>query len=220
MDEICAMNYLAHLVLGGSDSDVRLGNFIGDSVKGNQLNDYPDSVAAGIRFHRWVDHFADGHPTASHARAALRHRLGRLAPVGVDLLYDHFLAKHFSFCCPDLGELESYAKLVLEDLATRKVEMPLRSQRFFEGMRQHNWLMGYATELEMQEVCLAMDQRIAKRLGVPSNLGELFIAAEEFGWSELEDEFFLFWQEFRHKAVLALDHPHSSLSLNASAAEK
>ena len=47
LGEIRHVNYLAHLVLGGADSDVRLGNFIGDSVKGNRLTDYPAPVAQG-----------------------------------------------------------------------------------------------------------------------------------------------------------------------------
>jgi hypothetical protein len=59
---LARMNYLAHLVLGGADSDVRLGNFIGDSVKGNRLTDYPAPVAQGIRFHRWVDSFCRRSP--------------------------------------------------------------------------------------------------------------------------------------------------------------
>jgi hypothetical protein len=105
--------------LGGTDSDVRLGNFIGDSIKGNQLNRYPEGVAEGIRFHRWVDHFADSHPIALDARAALRSRLDRLAPVGVDMLYDHFLAKNFNRCCPDLPSLAEYAQHVMLDLEGR-----------------------------------------------------------------------------------------------------
>jgi acyl carrier protein phosphodiesterase len=214
------MNYLAHLVLGGTDSDVRLGNFIGDSVKGNQLKRYPEGVAKGIRFHRWVDYFADGHPIARKARAALRPRLDRLAPVGVDMLYDHFLAKNFSRCCPDLPSLHHYAQHVMLDLEGRKMEMPARSQRFFEGMRRHQWLVGYATQSGIEEVCRAMDQRIAIRLGVPSNLAHVIDAAQAFGWSELEDQFFLFWEEFRRKAILAHEHPRDTFSMEVFSAEK
>ena len=220
MGEIYTMNYLAHLVLGGTDSDVRLGNFIGDSVKGNQLNRYPDEVARGIRFHRWVDHFADGHPIARRARAALRPRLDRLAPVGVDMLYDHFLAKNFNRCCPDLPSLDQYAQQVMLDLDGRKTEMPARSQRFFEGMRRYNWLVGYSTQSGMEEVCRAMDQRIAMRLGVSSNLTSVFDAAQGVGWSELEDQFFVFWEEFWRKAVLTLENPREPFTMELFAAEK
>ena len=220
LDEIYTMNYLAHLVLGGTDSDVRLGNFIGDSIKGNQLNRYPEGVAEGIRFHRWVDHFADSHPIALDARAALRPRLDRLAPVGVDMLYDHFLAKNFNRCCPDLPSLGEYAQHVMLDLEGRRMEMPARSQRFFEGMRRYNWLVGYSTQSDMEEVCRAMDQRIAARLGIPSNLEVVFDSAHAFGWSELEDHFFQFWEEFRRKAVLQLEHPRDTCSLEVFTAEK
>jgi len=220
LGEIRHVNYLAHLVLGGADSDVRLGNFIGDSVKGNRLTDYPPPVARGIRFHRWVDSFADEHPAALHARAALRPRLGRLASVGVDLLYDHFLAKHFDRCCPDLMGLERYAQEVMADLALRKNEMPLRSQRFFTAMQDHNWLVGYGLQKGMEAVCRSMDNRIALRLGVPANLKELFAAAEDFGVPVLEDEFFLFWEEFRRKAPIELRRQTRAFASPGMAAEK
>ena len=211
--DVCSMNYLAHLVLGGADSDVRLGNFIGDSVKGNQVLNYSPAIAVGIRFHRWIDQFADGHPIASEARAALRPHLGRLSAVGVDLLYDHFLAKNFSRCCPDLIGLEPYAEMALSGLELRKQEMPQRSQRFFEGMSAHNWLVGYGRRIEMEAVCRSMDMRISQRLGVPSNLVDMFVAAEEYGWCVLEDQFFIFWNEFRRKATTVINEEQGRFAL-------
>lgn len=38
------MNYLAHIFLSGPDRQIRLGNFIGDAVKGNSYNDYPPAI--------------------------------------------------------------------------------------------------------------------------------------------------------------------------------
>jgi acyl carrier protein phosphodiesterase len=140
--------------------------------------------------------------------------------VGVDLLYDHFLAKHFDRCCPDLMGLGLYAQEVMADLALRKNEMPLRSQRFLTAMQDHNWLVGYGRQKEMEAVCRSMDNRIALRLGVPANLKELFAAAEDFGVPVLEDEFFLFWEEFRRKATIELRRQKIAFAAPGMAAEK
>ena len=35
------MNYLAHLYLSGDSDEIKLGNFIGDYVKGNKYQNYP-----------------------------------------------------------------------------------------------------------------------------------------------------------------------------------
>ena len=116
--------------------------------------------------------------------------------------------------------LGPYAQEVMADLALRKNEMPLRSQRFFTAMQDHNWLVGYGRQKEMEAVCRSMDNRIALRLGVPANLKELFAAAEDFGVPVLEDQFFLFWEEFRRKATIELRRQKSALAAPGMAAEK
>jgi len=55
------LNYLAHIFLSGKDSDLQIGNFIGDFVKGNQFNDFPEGIRNGIILHRSIDHFTDNH---------------------------------------------------------------------------------------------------------------------------------------------------------------
>ena len=95
------MNYLAHLVLGGCDPDLMLGNFIGDAVKGSPHRTLPKGVADGVMLHRWIDTTADEHELSRISRAELRPVLGRLSGVGLDLLHDYFLARHFDSLMPD-----------------------------------------------------------------------------------------------------------------------
>jgi len=53
------MNFLAHLYLSGDNKEVRLGNFIGDAVKGNSLDRFPEMIRAGIWLHREIDSYTD-----------------------------------------------------------------------------------------------------------------------------------------------------------------
>jgi acyl carrier protein phosphodiesterase len=89
------MNYLAHLYLSGPSDGVRLGNFIGDYVKGNRFSRYPPEIRKGILLHRQIDSFMDEHPL-SHASAELfRARYTRFSRVVIDVVYDHYLAKNW-----------------------------------------------------------------------------------------------------------------------------
>jgi|GEM_PF-383761 len=158
--EICAMNYLAHAVLGGVEPEVALGNFIADAVKGRDLGAWSPEVAAGIRLHRAIDSFADDHAASRASRALLRPKLGKMAGVGLDLLHDHFLARAFDEYAAFPGGLEAFAGRVEEVLADQIAAMPARSARFFEALRTNRWLTGYADPVVMRGVCHAMDRRI------------------------------------------------------------
>lgn len=193
------MNYLAHLVLSGEDSDLRLGNFIGDAVKGDPHRSYAAPIACGVAFHRWIDSYADHAPAAREVRAALRPVLGKFSGVGVDLLFDHILAKHFDDWYPQFS-LRQFATRVQDDLLGRTAEMPLRSQRFLQAMIAHDWLVEYGSREGMLGVCRAMDIRLESRLGVPSPLHRLFEAADAAGMDSIEAGFEPFWQRMQDEA--------------------
>lgn len=167
------MNYLAHAVLGGLDPEVALGNFIADAVKGSRFEGLPPGVVEGIRLHRAIDRFTDDHPSSVEARALLRPRLGRMAGVGLDLLYDHFLAREFERYSTYAAPLKAFSA-ELEDVLGRQQElMPERSARFFAAMRTHRWLSGYADRAAMQAVCEMMDRRVRWESGLGQTLSVL-----------------------------------------------
>ena len=91
------MNYLAHLYLAGESDDSRLGNILGDFVKGNAAGRYPPAILRGIMMHRKVDRFADHHPQSRSARQLISPARRRFAGVIVDICYDHFLSVHWKY---------------------------------------------------------------------------------------------------------------------------
>ena len=193
------MNYLAHLFLSDRDSDLRLGNFIGDHVKGNPFKVYTVPIANGVIFHRWIDSYADSAPEVRAARAEIRPVLGRFSGVGVDLLYDHFLAKNFAQLHPNVS-LRAFVDEVQGDLQARVGEMPASSQRFFNAMVIRDWLLDYGTREGMLGACCAMDSRLLIRLQVTSPLCRLFEAADAAGFQSLEMAFVSFWERIQNDA--------------------
>jgi acyl carrier protein phosphodiesterase len=89
------LNFLAHIFLSGDSPEVKLGNFFGDFVKGNQLNNYPDGIRKGILLHRKIDEFTDNHPVFRQTVLLLRPSFGRYAGIMADMYYDHLLAVSF-----------------------------------------------------------------------------------------------------------------------------
>ena len=89
------LNYLAHIFLSGSDSQIQIGNFIGDFVKGNKLNAYPDRIRKGIVLHRKIDSYTDSHPVVRETIAILRPAFGRYSGIVADMYFDYFLAINF-----------------------------------------------------------------------------------------------------------------------------
>ena len=55
------MNFLAHIYLSQSIDAFMIGNFMADSIKGNQFLQYPSPVKEGILMHRFIDSYTDSH---------------------------------------------------------------------------------------------------------------------------------------------------------------
>lgn len=55
------MNLVAHQYLSFNNPSLQLGNLLGEVVKGNKYNDYPNDIKKGILLHREIDSFTDSH---------------------------------------------------------------------------------------------------------------------------------------------------------------
>ena len=92
------MNFLMHLFLAEDNDDSRIGNYLGDFVKGNEarINElYPGKIAEGILNHRRVDQFTDAHSAVISATALMKPFSGKFAPIVIDILMDYYLIKHW-----------------------------------------------------------------------------------------------------------------------------
>ena len=84
------MNYLAHLLLAGPTDASRVGNLLGDFVRGTPESlrgSYPDEVIAGIVMHRELDRFTDDHPAFQEARELLDPEHRRFAGIIIDIFF-------------------------------------------------------------------------------------------------------------------------------------
>ena len=119
------MNYLAHLFLSGESTSILVGNFIGDSVRGNQYSTLDPTIQRGVLLHRAIDRFTDTHPVVHRSKQRVQAVTGRYGSVVIDVFYDHFLARDWP--CHHPMPLPEYAQSVYTTLGGWLKEFPDRS---------------------------------------------------------------------------------------------
>lgn len=135
------MNFLAHIYLSGDDDNIMVGNFIGDFVKGNRMNDFDGEISKGIKLHRAIDHFTDTHEVVRESKLKLRSEFRHYSPVIADVFYDHFLAKDWlTFSKIPLLEFTEDFYKVIERF---KKIVPSEVNRMVAYMKRDNWLYNY-----------------------------------------------------------------------------
>jgi acyl carrier protein phosphodiesterase len=95
------INYLAHALLAEPNAYSVIGNVAGDLVKG-RIEDHAlhPRVADGVRRHRRVDALTDAHPAYRELVARFPPRYRRVAPIVLDVLFDHYLSKLWTQVTP------------------------------------------------------------------------------------------------------------------------
>ncbi|HDG9773835.1 ACP phosphodiesterase [Raoultella planticola] len=134
------MNFLAHLHLAHLADSSLPGNLLADFVRGNPQSDFPADIVDGIFMHRRIDVMTDNLPEVKAARDWFRPQTRRVAPITLDVMWDHFLSLHWARISPDmpLNEFVRYAQAqvtpVLPDSPPRFVNLNayLWSERWLE----------------------------------------------------------------------------------------
>ncbi|GAA4271429.1 acyl carrier protein phosphodiesterase [Aquimarina gracilis] len=182
------MNFLAHIYLSYEDPELKIGNFIADSVKGKKFLEYPRRISQGIKLHRKIDSYTDSHEIVKQSISRLSSKYGRYSSVIVDILYDHFLAanwKEYSSI-----PLEDYTLSFYDLLQDHYKILPKPIQHFLPYMIRDNWLLSYATVAGIGSVLSGMNRRTKNR----SKMNFAVIELEEY-YTDFEKEFRSFFEE-------------------------
>jgi len=182
------MNYLAHLYLSGPETGVRVGNFIGDYVKGSNFTRYAPPICKGIILHRQIDAFTDKHPIFKQSSKHFYLMYQRYSGVVTDIAYDHFLAANWgSFSDQSLKNFvtESHRILMANYFSlpgTVKKFLPflIKSRR----MEHYNSLDGIEKTLRI----------MAGHSSLP-NHAEWAMEQINANYEQLKDEFFVFFAD-------------------------
>ncbi len=182
------MNFLAHIYLSHNDDEIKIGNFIADSIRGKKYKNYPAQIQRGILLHRHIDTFTDAHPTVRQSTRRLHKNYSHYSGVIVDILYDHFLAKNWK-TYSDIP-LETFVDDFYHLLEDNFDILPLNVQRLLPHMIHDNWLVSYASIEGITKVLEGMNRRTQNR----SKMNLAVVELQEF-YDEFEAEFTSFFNE-------------------------
>jgi acyl carrier protein phosphodiesterase len=186
------LNFLAHIYLSGDNDDIKIGNFLGDFVKGrlNKLTNaqYSEGVIKGMALHREIDFFTDNHTIVRQSIDRLQPKYHKFSGIVIDMFYDHVLAKNFhQYSTISLGE---YAENFYELLEKRKAEIPEPMERMVKSMVTRNWLLGYKSYEGIEWALTGISKRLSFESGIENATEEL-----RKDYDLYEAEFQLFFPE-------------------------
>ncbi|WP_299074999.1 ACP phosphodiesterase [uncultured Paraglaciecola sp.] len=135
------MNYIAHIHIGSHTQTSLLGNFLGDFVKGSQLQHLPCEIEHGIRLHRSIDVFTDSHPLIIELKQCFPRDIRRMAGVIIDIYFDHLLMRAWdSYSTTHFNVVFSKFYQQLEHFSLAD-NLHFRQQA--ERLKTHQWLNEY-----------------------------------------------------------------------------
>ncbi|MDL0429505.1 ACP phosphodiesterase [Marinobacter sp. TBZ242] len=187
------MNHLAHLFLAPDSPQARVGSLLGDFARGVIPEDLPSEVREGLYHHRAVDAFTDRHPEVIASKRLFSAQRRRFAGVALDILYDHYLLRHwqrFSHMEPD-----TFIDQVYRELDANEPLMPDSMQRVTRQIIRHDWFRSY---MDLENIGYALD-RVANRIRFTNAFSGIIEEIEAHD-DELERRFLRFFPELKHFA--------------------
>jgi acyl carrier protein phosphodiesterase len=162
------MNYLVHFLLAGDDEELRLGNLLGDYVKGRvERFEHPgltERLRTGIQMHRAIDAFSDRHPAVLRSKRILAPEYGKLSGVIVDVFYDHVLARRWAEHHPQ--PLSVHAQDVYRTLRSNLHRLPSAVHPLIQAMSRGDWLREYASQRGIERALQGMAARRPVAAGI------------------------------------------------------
>lgn len=184
------MNYLAHSYLSYKQPELIIGNFIADSMQGNNFEGLTEGIIQGIRLHRKIDVFTDSHPIYLTSKHRFSKAFDKYSGVLMDIIYDHFLAKNFHlYSAQSLQEHVTFLYNLLEE---NFEYLPEPAKRFYGYMTERNILFRYSSLDGIEIVLTHLSQRIRNRFELQKAIPIL-----EKEYKEIEEEFFLFFDDLQ-----------------------
>jgi len=165
------MNYLAHILLSGSNTAVQIGNFMGDAIKGKEYLNYPDDLRKGILLHRQIDSFTDFNEIVHQSKKRLGKRYGHYTGVLIDIFYDYFLSLNWaSFSTQPLSE---FITDFYVNIQKNTAVLPSQTRVIIPDMIAQNWLEKYGTQEGLLRVLIGMEKRIKHDIPLRKGIEDL-----------------------------------------------
>jgi acyl carrier protein phosphodiesterase len=189
------MNWLAHILLSKPNVENRLGNLLGDLVKGKDIEKLNYNLRQGIDRHYAIDKFTDSHTIVKNSKRRINKDYSRFGGILIDVFYDHFLAKNWRLYSDSI--LSNFTTEIYNSFQDYKGEIPQSARQIVQQMIEEDWLTSYQSFDGIENALKRIDNRIKIRMGNHINLVSA-VATLEQEYINLEQDFCSFFPELQH----------------------
>lgn len=160
------MNFLAHCVIpdravSGAHPDLMAGGFVADFIKGPVPSGLPRMLADGVRLHRRIDAYSNQHPTIRRSCDRFPRTLRRFAPIFVDVVADHLLARHWPRFHP--APLPAFTARAYEAIRPHVHRLPPAGRQFFDYVTEQDLLARYRETEAMNQGLRSVTRRLGRQ---------------------------------------------------------
>lgn len=184
------MNLVAHQLLSFDIEKVRIGNFLGEFVRGKNYEKFEPTIARGIILHRNIDFYTDNHSLVKQATSYFSSSQGKFAPIIVDVIFDYFLIKNWHL----YNQIE-YAEFTEDTYSLLKNYTHLYTDliiNYLDTMIFENWFKRYES-LDGIELTLSEISKRAKFSNhIQTSIKELYLNEDK-----LEQIFLNFFEDLQ-----------------------
>ncbi|PLR38658.1 ACP phosphodiesterase [Chimaeribacter californicus] len=188
------MNFLAHLHLAHLAHSSLTGNLAADFVRGDPTHLYDQAVVEGIRMHRRVDSLTDSLPAVREARRLFSEEYRRVAPITMDVMWDHFLALHWQKLEADYT-LPAFVNYAQGQISPNLPTLPEGFQQLNRVLWPERWLERYAGLPFIANVLAGMAARRPRLHQLKGSFVDI-----ERNYPQFEAIFFDFYPQMMEKA--------------------
>lgn len=153
------VNYLGHIYFSANNNELAQANLYGDFVKGSHLAHLPQLLQNGILLHREIDHYVDHHPAVRTLLPHLRPTLPKVAPIAIDLYFDHLLAKNWQHF--HKIPLTEFLNDFYQSIQPLNPLYPIVFNQFLENMARYNWMSHYAQTEGLNKMCHGVSRKLS-----------------------------------------------------------
>jgi acyl carrier protein phosphodiesterase len=201
------MNWLAHILLSEPNVENRLGNLLGDLVKGKDLDGLNAQLRQGVARHYAIDKFTDTHPIVKISKHRIDKEYSKFSGILIDVVYDHFLAKNWSI----------YSALNFTDFTTEISEsfrdypgkIPQSARDIITLTIDGDWLNSYQHLAGVTAALHRIERRITARMGDRIKLVDAMPILER-EYLNLDRDFSIFFPQLQHHIAMFQPHPFLS----------
>lgn len=198
------VNWLAHLLLSEPTPGFRIGNLLPDLMNVADFESIPVRFHDGIYCHRRIDAFTDQHPVVRRSVQRIQKPYRRLAPILVDVFFDHFLSVRWDQ--HSVVPLSGFVREVYESFDAERIYLMEEVNAALDRMRAENWLESYGDAAGVRLTLQRMSRRFRRPVDLAAGVAEL-----EQNYAEFSADFDEFFPQLReHVASVSRDNLSSA----------